>query len=343
MNKKLIALSAASMAAMASAAVNTSIWFDGSNQQVNTGGDCVYEYGECEDTKMGYWYDYDDRKNDNGDSYAMYPFEADQYDSYVAPMIENLGYVAFQYNLVKPTKQTAEYPYNFVGFGFNTVDGDQTPMDISGAAGLCATYTADHAVTLEVDTKAAGSASCSITLPKAASPSMVSKTIADFKQPTWADAAQKLPGGCADAFAAAGAVKFKMDGQASAATGTLRVFEVGPAGTCTGAGAVSSNEPAAFGCKSDGQGAAVCSGAPVTPGIKGVKAAGSFKAIVAGRTLSFSGVKADASFEVVSLQGQVVKSGVVASSVSLSDINAGVYMVRVAGKSVNMSQKIIVK
>lgn len=38
MNKKLIALSAVSMAAMASAAVNLEIWFDGTNQQVNTGG-----------------------------------------------------------------------------------------------------------------------------------------------------------------------------------------------------------------------------------------------------------------------------------------------------------------
>ena len=55
------------------------------------------------------------------------------------------------------------------------------------------------------------------------------------------------------------------------------------------------------------------------------------------------GINSAATYEIVSLQGQVVKSGVVSSSVSLSSLNAGVYMVRVAGKSVNMNQKILVK
>lgn len=336
MKKKLIAISAASLAAMASAAVNTGVWFDGSNQQVNTGGDCVYEYGECETTTMGYWYDYDDRKNDKGGSYALYPYEADEYGSLVQPMIENLGYATIKYVLVDPTTtgQTAEYPYNFVGFGFNTVGADQDPMDITGAAGLCATYTADHNVTLEVASPAAGDASCSVTLKKAATPTTTDFAIADFKQPTWAT--EKLPGGCADAFAAATAVKFKLDGQASDASGQLRVFSVGPKGTCT-TGSVQA-EPA-FACKSDGNGEAECGAAA----IRGVAAASAVKATLSGRTLSFSGVSSDASFEIVSLQGQVVKSGAVASSISLSNISAGVYMVRVAGKAVNMNQKILVK
>ena len=346
MNKKIFATIVASMTAMGMAqTVNTSIWFDGSNQQVNTGGDCVYEYGECEETTMGYWYDYDDRKNDNGGSYAIYPFEADEYGSLVGPEIENLGYVTIQYVLVDPTTtgQTAEYPYNFVGFGFNTVNGAQDPLDISAAGGLCATYTADNSVTLEVAETVSGDASCSITLTKVSSPTMVDKSIADFKQPTWVESKNKLSS-CADAFAAAKAVKFKLDGGASDASGTLRIFEVGPSGTCTGAGAISSSEPSPYGCKSDGDGSAVCDG-PSNPvvGIKAVAAASSVKATLSGRTLSFSGISSDASFEIVSLQGQVVKSGKVASSVSLASINAGVYMVRVAGKAVNMTQKILVK
>ena len=61
MKKKIFATAIASVASLAMAqTVNTALWFDGSDQQVNTGGDCVYEYGECESTTMGYWYDYDD-------------------------------------------------------------------------------------------------------------------------------------------------------------------------------------------------------------------------------------------------------------------------------------------
>ena len=126
--------------------VNTSLWFDGSDQQVNTGGDCVYEYGECESTTMGYWYDYDDRKNDKGGSYAVYPYDTTgYYGSLIGPEIENLGYVTIKYHLADPTLtgQEAEYPYNFVGFGFNLVNGAKDPLDITAAGGLCVTYTAD--------------------------------------------------------------------------------------------------------------------------------------------------------------------------------------------------------
>ena len=130
-------------------------------------------------------------------------------------------------------------------------------------------------------------------------------------------------------------MKFKLDGGASEADGQLRIFEVGPAGTCTGAGAIKP-EPA-FGCKADGDGHAVC-----TDAIKASVAASSVKAIVANRMLSFTGIN-NGMYEIVSLQGQVVKSGKVASSISLSSLDAGVYMVRVSGKAVHMSQKILVK
>ena len=80
-----------------------------------------------------------------------------------------------------------------------------------------------------------------------------------------------------------------------------------------------------------------------TPSAIHAVAASSAKATLSGRTLSFSGINSAATYEIVSLQGQVVKSGVVSSSINLSSLNAGVYMVRVAGKSVNMNQKILVK
>jgi len=341
MKKKIFAAAIASVASVAMAqTVNTSLWFDGSDQQVNTGGDCVYEYGECESTTMGYWYDYDDRKNDHGGSYAVYPLDTTgYYGSLIGPQIEAFEYVTIKYHLADPTAtgQEAEYPYNFVGFGFNTVSGTKDPLDITAAGGLCATYTSDNAITLEIAEATSGDASCSVTLTKATTPTTVSKTIDDFKQPTWAPAANKLSS-CAEAFKAAQSVKFKLDGGASEADGQLRIFEVGPAGTCLGGKSIKNEEW--LNCKSDGDGHADC-GTPVI-GIKASALAGSVKAVLSGRTLSFNGIS-NGMYEIVSLQGQVVKSGKVASSISLSSLDAGVYMVRVSGKSVHMSQKILVK
>ncbi len=343
MKKKIFATAIASVASLAMAqSVNTSLWFDGSDQQVATGGDCVYDYTDCPNTTMGYWYDYDDRKNDHGGSYAMYPFDTTgYYGSMIAPEIENLGYVVIQFHLEDPTTtgQTAEYPYNFVGFGFNVVNGAKDPLDLTAAGGICATYTSDINVTLEIAEATSGDASCSVTLKASPTPTTVSSKIADFKQPSWVDAANKL-GSCADAFKAAQSVKFKLDGGASAADGKLRIFEVGPDGTCKGGKSVAATEPSAFSCKADGDGHASCGDAPIS--IKAAAAAGSVKATLSGRTLSFNGIN-DGMFEIVSLQGQVVKSGKVASSISLSSLDAGVYMVRVSGKSVHMSQKILVK
>ena len=346
--KKQIATAVAALAAASMAqTLNTELWFNGSNQQVNTGADCVYKYKECESTTMGYWYDYDDRKNDHGDSYAEYPYEPDKYGSTIAPEIENLGYVMIKYTLKEPVNQTAEYPYNFVGFGFNVKDGDKTAFDITGTQGLCVTYTADHPVTWEIAEATSGDASCAVTLKAAAAPTTVKATIAEFTQPDWAG----TPGNeknaalssCEAAFKAAQSVKFKMDGEASAISGILRIFEVGPYATCTGAGAIAA-EPATFACKSDGNGNKNgCEGAGSGNAIGAVKAASAAKLSVQNRILSIAGVNSDASFEIVSLQGQVVKSGKVASSISLSSIDAGVYMVRVSGKAVRMSQKILVK
>ena len=63
------------------------------------------------------------------------------------------------------------------------------------------------------------------------------------------------------------------------------------------------------------------------------------KAILAGRTLSLQGIT-DGKVQVLNLRGQVVKSATAGSSMDLSNLNAGVYMVRVVGKSVKFAQKI---
>ena len=116
------------------------------------------------------------------------------------------------------------------------------------------------------------------------------------------------------------AVKFKI--QATPAEYKFRICGIGPNGAC-GSLPVCVLEPH-------------CCSTP--PAIKAVVA----KAILNGRTLSFTGVSAGTA-EVLNLQGQVVAKGDVSSALSLADLDAGVYMVRIAGKSANFTDMIVLK
>ena len=70
--------------------------------------------------------------------------------------------------------------------------------------------------------------------------------------------------------------------------------------------------------------------------------ANSAKAFLTGRTLSFSGIRGDSRVEIMNLQGQVMQKGTTAAAMDLSRLDAGVYMVRIAG-SMNLAQKILLK
>ena len=70
--------------------------------------------------------------------------------------------------------------------------------------------------------------------------------------------------------------------------------------------------------------------------------ANSAKATLTNRTLSFSGVRGDSRVEIMNLQGQVMQKGTTAAAMDLSRLDAGVYMVRIAG-SMNLAQKILLK
>jgi hypothetical protein len=64
-----------------------------------------------------------------------------------------------------------------------------------------------------------------------------------------------------------------------------------------------------------------------------------------GRNLGIFGVNSAATVEVRNIQGQVVAKGSIGngSMLDLSSLDAGVYMVQVAGKSVNFVDKIVLK
>ena len=243
---------------------NSSLWFNGTNQQVNTGGDCMYDIDDCPSTEMGYWFDYDDRKFDGGGSYASYPYPTDKWGSNIKPEIDNLGYVTIKYHLEDPelTGQLADVPYNFVGFGFNTVNGEKDPLYMTALGGLCVSYTSDYPITLEIAEAVSGDYSCFVTLPKSVTPRTIEKLIDDFEQPSWTKKGYELSS-CKEAFEAAETIKFKIDGGAKAFDGQMRIFEIGPIGTCTGrvSKTAIASEPSTFGCKSNGSGTkSTCTG-----------------------------------------------------------------------------------
>jgi hypothetical protein len=319
MNKKLTLATALVAGSAAFAGLNDGVfdtWLgaDGS-AQVLTGLDNGSE-------TSGYWFSYGD-DGDGGASRVEWKvapgndYSADALD----PVIEACGGVCGTAILDK-----GKLTYQpFVGIGFNVVGeavggGDPEPGDATAWGGVCITYTSAAAPTLELGLGSfdaeIGYANPAAALTK--STVGTSKVLAwtDFKQPSWYKGTTKVSG--AEAAAKLVALKFKL--QAAAGSYDFNICAVGPnAGTCP----------------------ATCSD-PV-PGIKSVRAASSVKAILSGRTLSFSGIKSAASAEVLNLQGQVVATGDASRALSLANLDAGVYMVRVAGKSVNFSNKIVLK
>lgn len=314
MNKKIIALSAVAVLASASFGIET--WKgDESVYKVTTG----FGSGD-QDDESGYWYNYADDA-DGGQSSITWP----------AP----LGNVGTDYSNGKALDQVIEkckgvcgtfklsagsLTYKpFVGIGFNLVDGAQTPADASTWGGVCIAYSSDAAATLELGLGDVGDGAIGydnplVSLPKSAGGVVVNKAWSDFKQVGWGSG--KITG--PEAAAKLAAVKFKIQ----AADGTTGSFNIMSVGAYNG------------GCE-------VTTGAAIAP----AAAISTVKATLSNRTLAISGIKSAASVEVMNLQGQIVMKTAIngAASMDLSKLNNGVYMVRVAGKTFSMNQKIILK
>ena len=318
MNKKLTIATAAlavstAFAGLADGVFETWIGADGS-PQVLTGLD--------NGTKTsGYWYSYSDDA-DGGGSKVVWPVEpGNGYDdNALDPIVEACSGICGDAVLDKGTLE-----YNpFIGVGFNVVgetsetNKKPAPGDASAWGGLCITYSAEAAPSLELGLGDAvdadiGYANPAVGLSKSVNGVKKALAWSDFVQPSWYTGTTKINGTTAASQLVA--VKFKI--QTTPGTYHFNVAAVGPFdGTC-----------------------------PATMSLKAVRGASAAKAILSGRTLGFSGIKSAASAEVINLQGQVVAKGIVdnASSLNLASLDAGVYMVRVAGKAVNFSNKIVLK
>lgn len=304
MNKKILIASAFLAAATMVSALTT---WSGPNgdYRVDTGLDDGSD-------ESGYWYTYADDAN-GGSSAITWPVPTgNEYDdNALDPIIDNCGGLCGNVSL------GAGYDYPFAGLGFNLTGPAQTGADVTSWGGVCITYSASVAPILEV----APEDEATVTeynnymskLKVAASKTTVNLAWSDFKQESgWGVTVPQ-----ASYLGMVAAVKVKFSGKAGT-SGDFNIMEVGENGQCPGGG---------------------------TDAISAPVAASSVKAMLSGRTLSFSGINSVAAAEVINLQGQVVLKGAVSasSSLNLASLDAGVYMVRVAGKAVNHSQKIVLK
>ena len=198
------------------------------------------------------------------------------------------------------------------GLGFDWTK-NKTSLDLSSHAGYCIGYSWDGSVPLQMelgwDEETNGYDSWYAELP--AKDSLLDLPWEKFKQDGWDEAKKPI------SVAVDSSVSLKIrlkNPKADEVKGTLTIKQLGWSGEC---GAIGKNA------------------------IGSVAKASSVKAILSGRTLSFSGVKGAAKAEILNLQGQVVVSGSTASAMNLAGLDAGVYMVRVAGA--NLTQKILLK
>ena len=325
MNKKLTIASALLAASAAFAGLDDGVfelWLGSEGAfQVLTG------IGNDSET-AGYWFSYDD-SGDKGGSKVIWADGTVELGNGDSP--DALDNVILWCNGVcgSAVLDKGELSYNpFVGIGFNVVGeiskggGNPQPGDASAWGGVCITYESDVAPALELglgdDVDATIEyANPAASLPKASAGTMKQLAWTDFKQPSWYKGTTKIDG--ATAAGQLVALKFKI--QATAGTYGFDICAIGP----NGASCPEKCEP---------------KGADVA--IKAVRGASAAKAILSGRSLSFTGVTAGTA-EVLNLQGQVVAKGDVSSALSLANLDAGVYMVRVAGKSANFTNKIVLK
>lgn len=311
MNKKIQLLTAI---ALASTAAFGFVKWEGDTEKVNTELDNSTETG-------GYWFDYNDSA-DQGLSKVVWPVQkGTEYDTNsLQPIVEYCHGICGHIVL-----SGAALKYDpFVGIGFNIV-GESSPSDRTPAAGnasawggVCIAYSSTLAPVLELGLgdavdKALEYDNPVVKLPKSSDGTMKDIPWEDFAQAGWGKG-DKIDGPTAATQLVA--LKFKVQAK-DGSEGDFNIMQIGPLGSgCT---------PSA---------------------IKSFRAASAgVKALVSGRTLSFSGISSDASVEVINLQGRVVVKGMVkgASSLDLSSIDAGVYMVRVSGKAVDFSNKIVLK
>ena len=304
--KKIITLAAiagSAVLAFAQLKVTPTFLWDG-----NTDTEGRVDTGSDSVATAGYWYQYTD-ENDNGTSHFTWPEDVEEntYGNFFGPLTEQYGGIKGSITL----GEGYEYPYS--GLGFNVLSGKQEGADITAWQGICLAYESSIGFGIELgvenEKEVTAYDNYKATVAKTAGgPTVQDYAWSKFKQGKWGTVVDQEV-----VLKATAAIKLKFEGTAGT-SGDFKICQIGSLGKCTG-----------------------CTGSA----IKAV-AASSVKAQLSDRVLHFQGISS-AKAEVINLQGQVVKSAIISSTMDLSSLDAGIYMVRVAGKSVNFAQKIILK
>ena len=300
------------------------------------GADGVYqvETGLGNETgTYGVWYDFNDSWAYSGSSKISYKINpCYEYDPecikhFFDPIIDYCVGICGTAVLDKGSSTTTP----FAGVGFNVVGETSTTNttpaagDASAWGGLCVTYTSDIEISLEQGLGDAIDSTMNYALPAVKLPASktgnkVIVSWSDFKQPSWYDGAVKFDGETA-AKQLVG-VHFKI--QAEPGDYEFNICAVGPKdGTCP----------------------EKCGTPTPSDAIKVTREVSAVQAFLKGHTLNFIGVKS-ASVEVLNSLGQIVAKGAIENSTStlnLAHLDAGVYLVRISGKTFNFSNKIVLK
>ncbi len=326
-NLAIFGLAAASASLAAGSLWNMDV--DAYQVQVPEVGECTPpaedDYSYCYQTTGGWWFAYvGDTKdgqemtfdpittNDDG-TYKL--ITTDETDGSIIPngnLIEDVG---LQVTMSAAGGASSTPAIAGIGFNWNKAE---TPIDISAHPGYCIVYSWTGSMSLQLelgwDEDLNGYDSWFTLLAQEPSFAKLDLPWTAFKQEGW-DKTNKHT--LDEAKQGAKSVKIRLkNATAAKVEGTLTIKEFGWTGECGEGG----GNPGAIGS---------------------IAKASSAKAILSGRTLSFSGVKGAAKAEILNLQGQVVLKGSAASAMNLASLDAGVYMVRVAGA--NLTQKILLK
>lgn len=271
--------------------------------------------GSSENT-AGYLFDFTD-KREGGSSAITFPAEikANDQGNFYGPLVA-------AYYGVKATVTLGEgYDYPYAGIGFNVWNDSLKGVDITGWGGICLAYQSTIGFGIEVvpenEKEVTGEDNHKAIVAKSPSTTKANFPWSKFVQGGWGT---ELP--IDQALLHAASIRIRFEGTVGT-SGNFRICQIGSLNQCTGC---TDPEPP------QGIGDAGSINA----------AASSVKVQLAGRVLHIQG-NSSAKVEVINLQGQIVKSATVSSAMDLSSLDAGVYMVRIAGKSANFSQKILLK
>jgi hypothetical protein len=283
----------------------------------------------CVDPNIARWWYAYAGDTENGQKVSFEPITKNDDGTYKLIMADEDGDIIPNGNLVKDVGLvvtmsaaggTAAAPA-IAGLGFDWLK-DKSAMDISSNPGYCISYqwigsgtSVGSVMPLQMelswDEEANGYDSWYAELPTTPGPTTLDFAWSDFKQDGWDE--NKKPISVATEKSVGLKIRLK-NSVADEVKGTFTLIELGWKDECS----------------------------VISAGFSSVARANSAKAFLTDRTLSFSGIRGDSRVEIMNLQGQVMLKGSAASAMDLSRLDAGVYMVRIAG-SMNLAQKILLK